>query len=230
MRATAIVPVKRFGAAKQRLSGVLEPPARTLLAEAMLADVLDAIGRCARIERTLVVSGETAIAGIVAEAGAELVPDPDDRGHSEAALIGVAAARVADAEAVALLPGDCPLLEPLELDAAVAALTRPVVAVVPDRHGSGTNGLLLAPPDAIAPSFGPGSRERHLELAERAGFPAAALELPSLALDLDTGGDLTALRELAASGRLRGLRTVGALAEIGATPIETDGATERSGE
>ncbi len=35
------------------------------------------------------------------------------------------------------------------------------MTIVPDRHGTGTNALLLAPPQAIAPAFGPGSCERH---------------------------------------------------------------------
>ncbi len=47
---------------------------------------------------------------------------------------------------------------------------------MPDRHGTGTNGLLLTPPDAIAPSFGPGSCERHRALARpgRRDLPARA--------------------------------------------------------
>ncbi|HKJ35696.1 MAG TPA: 2-phospho-L-lactate guanylyltransferase [Solirubrobacterales bacterium] len=218
MQATAIVPVKRFAAAKQRLSDVLEPSDRARLSEAMLADVLAALGRCARIDRVLVVSGEPAITESVGSAGAELVSDPADSGHPEAALLGIEVARKSGAEAVALLPGDCPLLSPLEVDAAIGALSPPVVAVIPDRHGTGTNGLLLAPPDSIEPAFGPGSRERHLELAERADVPAGALELPSLALDLDTGGDLGALRELAGTGRLEGLHTLDALGAIRAAP------------
>ena len=51
------------------------------------------------------------------------------------------------------------------------------VVILADRHGTGTNGLLLCPPDAIAPSFGMGSRERHAELAHRAGVPWTVEEL-----------------------------------------------------
>jgi 2-phospho-L-lactate guanylyltransferase len=66
---------------------------------------------------------------------------------------------------------------------------------VPDRHGTGTNGLLLTPPDAISPSFGPGSFERHRALALAAGLPCRVERPPSLLLDIDTGADLAALRE-----------------------------------
>ena len=67
--------------------------------------------------------------------------------------------------------------------------------IVPDRHGTGTNGLLLAPPAAIEPSFGPGSCERHGALAAGAGIPLPPRAPASLLLDIDTGADLAALRE-----------------------------------
>ena len=196
MRATAIVPVKRFGAAKQRLADELAAEQRALLATAMLDDVLAALGRSVTIERILVVSGEPAAMAIAARRGVEVVGDPDDRGHSEAALIGIEAAGPAGSDCVALLPGDCPLLDAGELDRLLADLEVPSVTVIPDRHGTGTNGLLLAPPAAIAPSFGPDSCERHLRMARVAGVAATIASADSLGLDLDTGEDLRALREL----------------------------------
>ena len=68
------------------------------------------------------------------------------------------------------------------------------VAVVPDRHGTGTNALLLAPADAIGPAFGEGSAERHRDRAARAGHEVAIEALASLALDLDTPDDLDGAR------------------------------------
>ena len=59
----------------------------------MLDDVLEAIGEARTIERTIVVSGEPGAAEMAAAAGAEVVPDPADDGHSEAALAGIAPAR-----------------------------------------------------------------------------------------------------------------------------------------
>lgn len=194
MRATAILPVKRFGAAKTRLASAVPGPERADLAAAMLIDVLAALGRAERIERVLLVSGEPrAIEAAGARPGIEVIDDPDDRGHSHAARLGVGAALAAGAECAALLPGDCPLLSPAELDEVLRSLGRGSVGVIPDRHGSGTNGLLLVPADAIAPAFGPGSRERHLGLARAAGVEARLVEIPSLALDLDTADDLDRL-------------------------------------
>lgn len=196
MDATAILPVKRFGAAKSRLAESAAAGVRPDLARAMLADVLAAIGRCRQIERVVVVSGDSDAQRAAEAIGAEWIEDSTDSGHSRAAGLGVARALADGAACVALLPGDCPLLSSDELDAALGELGADVAGVIPDRHGAGTNGLLLSPPDAIEPSFGPGSRDRHLELAAAASVEGRVLELPSLALDLDTAEDLAELARL----------------------------------
>jgi 2-phospho-L-lactate guanylyltransferase len=78
--------------------------------------------------------------------------------------------------------------------------------IVPDRHGTGTNGLLLTPPGAIPPSFGPDSCERHVGLARSAGVACRVERVPSLLLDIDTGADLAALRERLAGEPRAGAR------------------------
>lgn len=242
MKATAILPVKRFAAAKQRLAAGLDDERREAVVEAMLGDVLEAIGEARSIERTIVVSGERRAAALAARTGAELLPDPaeattsdggsaaEDKGvsggrrdtaaenrilsggHNEAAMAGIAAARAAGAECVVLLPLDCPLLEPRELDRLLTGVPPRYVTIVPDRHGEGTNALVLTPPNAIEPAFGVGSRARHVELARAADVPHAVEEIPSLALDLDTPADVIALtRAYEAGRRARGRRTAKAL-------------------
>lgn len=212
MKATAVLPVKRFADAKQRLASGLDDERRRALVQAMLEDVLDAIEEARGIERTIVVTGDVHAQEIVAgRGGAEVLPDPADAGHSEAAAAGIARAEVLGAERVVLLPGDCPLLEPRELDRLLTGLPSTFVAIVPDRHGSGTNALVLSPPGALAPSFGEGSRARHVEAARAASVPHAVEEVPSLALDLDTPADVVALTRELASRPGRGRRTARAL-------------------
>jgi 2-phospho-L-lactate guanylyltransferase len=211
MSATAIVPVKRFGAAKQRLGLGIEVQRRRELVAAMLADVLAAIADARMIERTIVVTGEQEAETLAAAAGSEVLPDPDDSGHSEAALIGIDAAARAGARCVALLPGDCPLLDSRELDRLLTGVPSRYVAIVPDRHGTGTNALVLSPPDAIRPAFGEGSCERHVAAARAAGAPHAVERVESLAIDLDTPADLIALTRALEAGRGRAPRTARAL-------------------
>jgi 2-phospho-L-lactate/phosphoenolpyruvate guanylyltransferase len=211
LKATAVLPVKRLYAAKQRLAAGLGGEQRRALAEAMVADVLEAIGEARTIERTIVVSGDPIAQELAAAAGAEVVPDPEDAGHSEAALAGIARAEVEGAECVVLLPGDCPLLDPRELDRLLTGVPERYVGIVPDRHGSGTNALVLSPPDAIVPAFGEGSRERHVAAARKAGIPFEVEELASLGLDLDTPADVIALTRELEAGKGRARRTAKAL-------------------
>lgn len=187
MRTVAILPVKSFGRAKQRLGQAF--PDRPALAAAMVADVLDALAAVPSLSGVIVVTAEPVAAEIARGLGAQVVHDPDETGQSDAVARGVAAT---DAERVLLVPGDCPALDPDEVQALLAR-TAPVV-IVPDRHGTGTNALLLAPPDVMTPAFGEGSFERHSALARAAGAEPDVADVRTLGLDVDTPDDLAALR------------------------------------
>ena len=201
MRTLAILPVKSFSRAKQRLRGGLDPELRESLAEAMFGDVLDALDAARAVDAVVVVTGGDTPGEIARQHGARVLND-GEHGHNIAARLGIAAALDGGYDRVLLVPGDCPALDPDELD---GLLARPVVppslVIVPDRHGTGTNALVLTPPDTLPPSFGPGSCRRHGELARAAGVNAQVVEVPSLALDVDTPQDLAALT--AASDRAR---------------------------
>jgi 2-phospho-L-lactate/phosphoenolpyruvate guanylyltransferase len=193
LKATAVLPVKRFAEAKQRLAPGIGATHRAELAAAMMEDVLEAIGAARSIERTIVITSEPRAIELAAASGAEVLPDPDVGGHSGAALAGISRARELGSECVVLLPIDCPLLATRELERLLTGMPERYVAIVPDRHGTGTNALALTPPDAIEPSFGEGSCARHVAAARAAGIPFNVEELPSLALDLDTPADVVAL-------------------------------------
>jgi 2-phospho-L-lactate guanylyltransferase len=207
VKATVVLPVKRFAEAKQRLTAGLDDERRVALAAAMMEDVLEAIGEARSVEQTIVVTGDPIAQEIAHSAGAKVVPDPADEGHVEATLGGIARAEADGATCVILLPGDCPLLDPRELDRLLTGIPKRYVAVVPDRHGTGTNALVLSPPSAIQPAFGEGSCDRHVAAARAAGIPFAVEEMASLALDLDTPADLVALTRELESRPGRGKRT-----------------------
>lgn len=212
-RVCAILPLKPFDDAKERLATGLDPAARQTLARAMATDVLAALPRCRRIAETVVVSAEPAAAEI---AGAAAILRDERTGHSEAASIGARWAAGRGCDAVLMIPGDCPLIDPAEIDALIARAERDAIgfAVVPDRMGTGTNALLISPPEALAPSFGPGSRERHLRLGQEAGLRTEVVEVPSLALDLDTADDLLELAERLGEGGHEAVNTELAVAGL----------------
>ena len=98
-----------------------------------------------------------------------------------------------------VLPADLPEVGPASIDrlieTAEAALTSAsiagtgIVALVPDRHGTGTNALLVSPPNLIEFCFGEGSRRDHSEAARRAGALYLEVNGP-LNFDVDTPEDL----------------------------------------
>jgi 2-phospho-L-lactate guanylyltransferase len=224
LQATAIIPVKRFGAAKQRLLDALDRPQRAALVRAMLADVLGAVCEAQRVDRVVVVTGEGRAERIAMRQAQrttlpiEVLREGPDRGHPEAATLGIVRAKALGARCVVLLPGDCPLLDATELDEALSRMEDGRIAVVPDRHGTGTNALLLSPADAIGPAFGPGSCERHAERGRRAGYRVAIERLDSLALDVDTPDDLECLDSLLAHAPARAPETAMALTRLGRIP------------
>ena len=110
-----------------------------------------------------------------------MLEDSIENGQSEAVSVGVERALRDGIERVLCVPGDCPALDPDELGALLGAkrLGGPAVTIVPDRHGTGTNGRSLSPPAVIVPSFGPGSCARHQRLAEAARASWRLERLPS---------------------------------------------------
>jgi 2-phospho-L-lactate guanylyltransferase len=204
MRTLAILPIKSFGAAKQRLSGLLGSGSRQALAQAMFLDVLASLRRVPGIDAVAVVTANRDAETAARRSGVHILPDPYETGQTPAALIGIRHGLELGFERVLLVPGDTPLIEAGEIAAMLARAEEDGTAavIVPDRHGSGTNALLLAPPDAMEPSFGVDSLERHREMATRAGIAHRVEPVASLMLDVDTPDDL---RELAATlGERRG--------------------------
>jgi 2-phospho-L-lactate guanylyltransferase len=216
MSTIAILPVKSFGSAKQRLSSALGAGSREALARAMFSDVLGSLRRVPGLDAVAVVTGDRLARSAARGEGVEVIDDTEQAGQSPAAALGISHALARGFARVLLVPGDTPLLDPGE----VAGLLRRStdsglgVVVVPDRHGSGTNALLLTPPEAIAPAFGPGSCERHVALAQAAGVSCAVEAVPTLSLDVDTGQDLELLAATLDSRRGQAPSTRGALRQL----------------
>jgi len=195
MTTFAILPMKSPEVGKSRLYGEIPDAQRRALAAAMFADVLVALSRCSEIGTVVVVSGDPETARMAGHHGAEWLDDGGAQSHSAAASVGVTYAIANGANRVFLVPGDCPALDPAEVDSfLVEHKSSTGLVVVPDRHGTGTNALLVCPPNAISPAFGPGSHDRHLGLATDASVSGKTVSIPSLALDIDTAEDLVAMR------------------------------------
>jgi len=186
-----IVPHRGLEQAKTRLAVVLDPAQRAALAEWLLRHVLDAA--VATEHEVVVISPDASLAAVAAASGAQLAVQ-----HGLGLNAGLAQARdeaLRDGvEVLAVLHGDLPDLAPADVTALLAAVRGPgrAVAIAPDAAARGTNGLALAPPDAIGFQFGRDSFAAHLAAAGGSGTRLSVVERPGLAFDVDTPQDLAA--------------------------------------
>jgi 2-phospho-L-lactate guanylyltransferase len=185
--AWALIPVKDLTRAKERLAPRLDAAARRDLVVAMLRDVLGTAGACPLIEGVIVVSRDKEVLSIAVDAGAEVLAEPGSLNDALASASRKLRDRGVDRAIV--LAADLPFLTSDAL--ALILNDRSDVVVVPSNDG-GTNALALAP-GSIDLRYGPASAGLHAAAARAAGLSAVVLEIPVLALDIDTPADLDVL-------------------------------------
>lgn len=197
MKTLAILPVKRFRNAKQRLEPTYREGFRSALAQAMFGDVLSALRRSREVDSVLVVTGDRDAAEMARACGVDVFVDRSETGLTQAIQPAIAQGVEQGFRRVVLVSSDCPLVNSKDIDALLerAADDRLHVAIVGDRHGAGTNALVLDPPRAIEPRFGPMSLNRHVAQAESRSLDYSVETVESLAHDVDTVQDLEDLAD-----------------------------------
>lgn len=194
MNVAALMPVKGFRNAKQRLSPLLGGAARELLAETMFRDVLRQVRLARGLAATFVVTGDDKVAAIAASAGAEVIRERAEDGETSAVDFARLELKHAGCEAVLILPGDMPLVRATDVEQILAQVppdaSAPFALLVPSHDRLGTNALLLAPPDVIQLRFGYDSFTFHSAQVTARGLPQRTIESEHIALDIDEPADL----------------------------------------
>lgn len=188
----AIIPVGTLDGAKSRLGAVLDAEERHELAASLARRTITAAVTAPSIGEVLVITPDDEVRALAMELGARPL-----RQRSTGLNVGLREARgeaiAAGATAILILPTDLPHVDAAAIEAVLAPLhddaRRPLVVIVADRHGRGTNALAVAPPDAIDVRFGGDSRAAHAAAAAEARAHLVELGGP-LRLDLDTPDDL----------------------------------------
>jgi 2-phospho-L-lactate guanylyltransferase len=189
---SVVVPVKRLERAKTRLS--VHASLRRELALAMASDTVAACLLTPTVIGVVVVTDDEFAAAAMRALGAQVVADEPDAGLNPALVHGATISRRQHTGAGTLmLSSDLPALSPQSL----ASLLEQAVAVgtgcVADAEGTGTTVLTTTTSSMPAPSFGAGSRQRHVD--------GGAVDLTTYAddrlrRDVDTTADLAAAIEL----------------------------------
>jgi 2-phospho-L-lactate guanylyltransferase len=212
-----LVPMKRLAGAKGRLAPDLHPIERRVLAIAMLEDVLAAAQATPGLAAPVVVSPDREVWRRAEALGCRVVEEPPGPDGSPDDLNAALrrAARAVGAQGVLVAAADLPLATPAALARVREALARGPVVVVPSADGAGTNVLGWRDAAGFTPRFGPGSAAAHLALPG-----ALRVELPELALDVDTPGDLRAILGRLGEGTVtaRRVHDLGLAARLAAAP------------
>jgi len=187
----AVIPIGTLDGAKSRLGAVLDAEERRDLVTRLAETTIRAAVATPGIAETIVITPDDQVRGLALAAGARPILQ-----RSTGLNAGLREARdevlAAGGSAVLILPIDLPRISPAALTRVVDVLAEtppPLVAIVADRHGRGTNALLLAPPDVIDVCFGGDSHGAHAAAAAAAGARLIELDGP-LAEDIDTPDDL----------------------------------------
>jgi 2-phospho-L-lactate guanylyltransferase len=188
----AVVPIKPFDIAKRRLMPVLSSDERALLARLMLEDVLDVLVACTVLSGIIVITRDDAAGRIARMNGARVLDDPAfDLNSAVSMAINLLSAH--RDVGMLVVPSDIPLLPSRLVQEMANRVSRPgAVALVPATGDGGTNLLACRPVDAISPSFGPDSFQRHCRAACDAGIIPTVLMSKDAGLDIDRSEDLTA--------------------------------------
>ncbi|HSK88063.1 MAG TPA: 2-phospho-L-lactate guanylyltransferase [Anaerolineales bacterium] len=192
----AIVPVKPLRRGKSRLAGALSEDERTDLNRSLLQNTLKTLSELKEVEEILVISRDPHALTIARNYGARTVRENGQPELNTALKRATVVAQVYATGAVLILPADLPLVTSDDILALIErAGEPPAIVIAPDRHGTGTNALLISPSGLIEYDFGENSFQRHCQRAREAGARLEIVNLPSLGLDLDLPEDLELIRQ-----------------------------------
>jgi 2-phospho-L-lactate guanylyltransferase len=188
----AVVPVQRLDTAKSRLSSVLSVVERGRLVVELLHNVLAALQGSAAIDGIIVVSPDPHVLAL-AEASGAITVEQNGRGLNAAIRLGRDRACELGADALLVVLADLPFLTSHDVDQFVELSRASTVTLAPDRHGHGTNAMILRPPMAIEPAFGVDSFHKHAGEAERLGLSRGIFQSHGTGFDVDGIDDLNDL-------------------------------------
>jgi 2-phospho-L-lactate/phosphoenolpyruvate guanylyltransferase len=196
----AVVPIKAFRGSKSRLAPRFDQDRRAALSRASAIRVLSAFTACQLVHHRIAVVEDEDTAALARNHHFEVLLRPDLWGQSAAVNAGFETGVQRGATTLVTISADVPLTRPRDIED-ILRPAGPVLVMVTNREGEGTNALRVSPAQPMRLHFGPGSLEQHRREAAGLKLPVTVLDNPRLRLDIDTPDDLDALEKSGADGR-----------------------------
>jgi 2-phospho-L-lactate/phosphoenolpyruvate guanylyltransferase len=184
---TALIPVKTLAQGKSRLGGLLTPQRRIEITEDVLRRLIHILHAEPAVTQVAVITRDANVSEWLLDRDVRVLQE-----HGDGLNIALREARAQlDTEALLVLPADLIAVTAEDIRAmiALASAEARVLVLAPDRHGSGTNALLVKPPTLIDFAFGSASFALHQAAAVAAGAACRLYCSDSIALDLDVPED-----------------------------------------
>lgn len=201
-----LIPVKSLANAKQRLASMLDQPTRTLLAQAMLFDVLETLHTCVSPTEVSVVTSDPFAIELARRFEFQIIPDKANRSETDAIEMATRFCEEQGIDSTLVIPADIPLIQGSEIKRILEAAPVEGSVLVPAADGRGTNAAFRRPASLFPLRFGNDSFKPHLAAARATDKPCAVISLPGIALDIDNPSDLNQLAE--APGETRAQRLI----------------------
>lgn len=190
----AIVPVKPFVEAKQRLAATLAESARIELSRELFKRTLNVLEYARGISRVAVISRDERVLGMARRRGAWSIVEAR-RGLNEALEQATRVALANGVRAVLIIPTDLPQLTSADVEQIIElGQLAPRVVIAPAQRDGGTNALLVNPAGLIQYAFGENSFSEHQRRAQDAGARVEIYQSANVAFDLDSPEDLATFR------------------------------------
>jgi 2-phospho-L-lactate guanylyltransferase len=200
-----LVPIKNTASAKQRLASILDQPARTQLAQAMLTDVLATLHQWKDRPKVGIVTSDPYAISLAEEYRFDVILDPDNPGETGAIEMATKICVERGEDSTLVIPADIPLIASWELEEIYKNAPAVGSVLVPAGDGRGTNAALRRPAGLFPLRFGNDSFEPHHAVARATREPCAVLKLPGIAVDVDNPQDLLQLLSLPGDTRAQRL-------------------------
>lgn len=217
-----LIPVKNLSSAKQRLASILDQPARTQLAQAMLHDVVSALAEWRNRPAISLVTSDPYAVNLASQFQFEVIPDPANPGETGAIEIATRICEERRIEFTLVIPADIPLVQAWEFEEILKQAPAEGSVLVPAADGRGTNAAFRRPAGLFRLRFGNDSFQPHLAAAQATGKPCIVLQSPGMAVDVDNPSDLQHLLTMPGETRTQRLArewTAAGRVETGASPV-----------
>lgn len=194
----ALLPLKEFAAAKQRLSGLLSASERAQLFQAMVEDVLAVLTAHSGIERVVICSRDHSAVWLARYYEIEFLDEALLQCSDLNSAVNAASLllRKRGCDELLVVHGDLPMLHARDISEFLRAHyngAERAVTIAPDRRNSGTNLLAWRSLQNFSVQYGIDSLQRHCQQARDLGVTPSLCDLTGARCDIDEPEDLALL-------------------------------------